>query len=938
MKYIIFSDIHLHNYSGGVDPDTRMSKRLLIQKSILQQVIDLAIQEDAILLFGGDLVHAVGNVPVEVLNVIHWFFEEIKKCGIKFYAVEGNHDQVIRKNCSTWHSVLSPFQNREQRNDELSLIERGIRFVDYDRIEDVEEISGYDIVVIHAQPDLINKHKFHMEGVNWKKISKNNKLTFFGHDHTRRELSKYCYVIGSPMQLTMNDVGEDRGCYLVNSEDWSSTFIKLDYPELKRLDKVEAKEETKFEERIKATSFQDILVEWIDREQKPQSYLDLIQKDITDKVQVAKNFFNGRITEIYLQDFMSIEEIKVQIKNGFWLVMGENGTGKSTITGEGIYWILFDATTKNLAKQEIVRDRPTKQKEAIGVLDLVDNKNHYSIHRSSKNGLMIWQNEKNLVDGMTKVQAQEFLEKQILGFDKGTYLASCYFSQEQLLTLAQLGDADTTNLVTNLLGFETYDSLYVQMDLKKKEVTLQLELEEQRSVRLNNEIWKNSEQQKNLKEQIEMLTKQQCSLKSEQSTVTIQIGEFTTLLGNIVVPSVTTEEIDTSILFLEKTKSEISTKLRTLQENGNKIVQVQNRIDKKKIEIESEKRLIEQNISKHEAIISSLKENKCSYCGTILKKDELEKHLSEEQNQISILKASINGVSPLTSGLDKELESLYDQEAENTELISATNEEIVKIEKEIKASQEARNTTLQVFTEANSRKASLTAQIKQLEQRKSSLVNQIAQVNIDAKLVQLKKLENDFDNLDAQKLDIADKKIRLIEHLDIYTFWHNTFSNKGLRTLLLDRFVNEFNSIVKKYCYQVSAGEFIVEFTPTSKIRSGLERNKLGLQVVYKDKLVNYSALSGGEKTRCNLPLCLGLNKWISQKHGLSNGIFGMMIFDELFCFTDTKFRENVAQVLFDEGKSKSIFVIDHSDTLMAYTSDLWLISKENDVTQLQVV
>jgi DNA repair exonuclease SbcCD ATPase subunit len=143
---------------------------------------------------------------------------------------------------------------------------------------------------------------------------------------------------------------------------------------------------------------------------------------------------------------------------------------------------------------------------------------------------------------------------------------------------------------------------------------------------------------------------------------------------------------------------------------------------------------------------------------------------------------------------------------------------------------------------------------------------------------------------------------------------------------------------VKKYCYQVSAGEFIVEFTPTSKIRSGLERNKLGLQVVYKDKLVNYAALSGGEKTRCNLPLCLGLNKWISQKHGLSNGIFGMMIFDELFCFTDTKFRENVAQVLFDEGKTKSIFVIDHSDTLMAYTSDLWLISKQNDITTLQVV
>ena len=84
MKYLVFSDIHLHNYSGGVDPESRISKRLLIQKNILQQIIDLAIQEEAILIFGGDLVHAVGNVPVEVLNVINWFFEEIKRLGIDF--------------------------------------------------------------------------------------------------------------------------------------------------------------------------------------------------------------------------------------------------------------------------------------------------------------------------------------------------------------------------------------------------------------------------------------------------------------------------------------------------------------------------------------------------------------------------------------------------------------------------------------------------------------------------------------------------------------------------------------------------------------------------------------------------------------------------------------------------------------------------------------
>ena len=935
MKFVIFSDLHLHTYSGGVDPETRMSKRLLIQKSILQQVIDLAIQEDAILLFGGDLVHAVGNVPVEVLNVIHWFFEEIKKCGVKFYAVEGNHDQIIRNNCPSTHSILSPFQNREQRNKELVLLKPTIRLVDYDQTDDVEEIRGFDIVIIHAQPDLINKHKFKMEGVNWKKITKNNKFVFFGHDHTRRELSQFCYVIGSPMQLTMNDVGEDRGCYFVDSENWSVTFHKLDYPELKRLEKIESKEEVKFEERIKATSFQDILVEWLDREQKPQSYLDLIQKDITDKVQITKNFFNGKINSIYLKDFLSIDEIKVELKNGFWLVMGENGTGKTTITGEGIYWVLFDSTTKNLSKTEVVRDRPTKQKEAIGELCLVDDKQFYTIRRSSKNGLEVLTDNKNLVDGMTKIQAQEFLEKHILGFDKNTYLASCYFSQEQLLTLAQLGDADTTNLVTNLLGFETYDSLYVMMDLKKKEVTSQLDLLEQSNVKLENEIWKNSEQQKNLKEQIECSLKTQCSLNTEQSAITIQIGELTTLLGNIVVPSVTTEEIDVSLSTLNTAKSEMSTKLRTLQENGQKIIQKQNQIDKEKIKVEAERKAIEKSIANHEVVLESLKENKCIYCGSILKGDELVKHYAEEKAEIILLRASIKDNTP---ELDNQLEKLYDQEAENHDLIVATNAEIVKIENNIKVVQEQRNTTLKLYTEANSRKDSLTAQIKQLEQRGLTLVNQLKNVNINDKLVQLKELEENAIKLLSQKDTIICEKNQLVNSLAIYDFWHNTFSNKGIRTLLLDRFVNEFNSIVKKYCYQVSNGEFVVEFTPTSKIRSGLERNKLGLQVVYKDKMVNYSALSGGEKTRCNLPLCLGLNKWISQKHRLSNGIFGIMILDELFAHLDEKGRDNVADLLNEEGRNKSIFVIDHSDVLVSYTDNLWLVTKENETTKLQVV
>jgi DNA repair exonuclease SbcCD ATPase subunit len=443
-------------------------------------------------------------------------------------------------------------------------------------------------------------------------------------------------------------------------------------------------------------------------------------------------------------------------------------------------------------------------------------------------------------------------------------------------------------------------------------------------------------------------------------------------LGNIVVPSVTTEEIDVSLLTLNSSKTEMSTKQRTLQEDGQKrtqdlrtqlsilqkdlatIIQEQNKIDKEKTSIETTKRLTLENISKHEAIVASLKENKCSYCGTILNKEDLEKHLAEEQAEIYVL---VNKTMPKDNlELDKQLEKLYDQEAQIQELIENINKQIVesdaeikslialnfaeitKIECDIQELQVKKGQAIKEITEANSRKENLTTQIKQLDQRKLTIVNQIQQVNINDKLVQLKELEIELLALNFCLTGNKEKILAFNENKTIYDFWSVAFSNKGIRPLLLDKFVNEFNQIVKPYCYKANNGEFIVEFTPTSKTQGGVERNKLGLQVIEKDKIRNYNSLSGGEKTRINLPLCLGLNKWVSKKFGITNGLLGIIVLDELFAWTDTKFRENVAQLLFEEGQKKSIFVIDHADTLVAYTSDLWLVTKENDITQLQVV
>ena len=65
--------------------------------------------------------------------------------------------------------------------------------------------------------------------------------------------------------------------------------------------------------------------------------------------------------------------------------------------------------------------------------------------------------------------------------------------------------------------------------------------------------------------------------------------------------------------------------------------------------------------------------------------------------------------------------------------------------------------------------------------------------------------------------------------------------------------------------------------------------------------------------------------------------ILGLIVLDELFSFTDEKFRESVAYMLYKEGQNRTIFVIDHSPVLSGYTNNLWYVSKTNDITELQI-
>ena len=90
MPIVVYSDLHLHSWKNfGIDETTLLSRRLLEQKDVLDQIVTIAKEVDAkIAIDVGDTFHQVGHIPVEALNVAHLFFSNMAEAGIENVIID----------------------------------------------------------------------------------------------------------------------------------------------------------------------------------------------------------------------------------------------------------------------------------------------------------------------------------------------------------------------------------------------------------------------------------------------------------------------------------------------------------------------------------------------------------------------------------------------------------------------------------------------------------------------------------------------------------------------------------------------------------------------------------------------------------------------------------------------------------------------------------
>lgn len=967
MKIGLISDTHFSNWKTfGQCHEGQISKRLLKQKENFEQAVSIFKKEKVdFVVFGGDWVHQVGTITNEVLYISSGLIQSLPHS----LFVVGNHDTPVRTAPKEHHILTNTLHefgiNTPKEHSKVFL-------VNYTDEVDYDLVKGYDLVVLHKQPvgAKLGGYTFN-EGVNWRKLAANNKFVAFGHIHQMQKLSENCFIIGSPMHLGFGDEGR-RGIWIVDTEVNKCEFHKLDYPEFITVEKPEQVKDDgnyykvlgsksrmdndnvisvvvpeMFKERIQSQDFTGIIREWLTINNKDETYLELVKDILEEKLSLVKDLYKGKLTKVTIKDFLSVGEVEYEVpENGFTLVAGDsdsfssNGSGKSSIIGESICWALFGETTKGLTGDDVIR---RGEKDCTVTLGLVPG---LTITRSRKNGLEINSHliggvRNDLVDGMRQTDRQEYLEKSILGFDKKVFLASVYFSQENLLMLTKLSDSEKTNMITDLLGFEQYDELQDKVSKKITKFNEDILLREADKIRFEKEQAVKKSELTYLDNGIEDKDRQINDFNKLILDYKLKVKE----LSNQLTLNETIEKIDYDSQILELTNRQevLANKIEVLRETKDSIQQEYNQLYGKvtslKVEVDtigSERQKIERDIEKLKSVKLDVR---CDKCGSMVTEDNITLFIDEKNSKQAELDAELIVVEAellaqegqlnsrsdhLNQLLDKEKVFTREQSDNRPKLLSLTSLKSVQEEKEKELLVRNERTQGEI-NKYESFVKDYSDRLKVFEEEKEKLNNQKTNLSLDIKLIE--------SNIDSINFIIKTSR-RSIEVLE---FWKIAFSPKGIRSVLLDKFCNEINVTVNGYLSTVSGGTMSIMVTPTKSLKSGEERNKIGMNILLEGQEVKYESLSGGEKRRVDLSLIFGLNRWVSEKYSVPSGILGLIILDECFSYLDVSGSEVVAQLLFEEGKDRSIFVIDHSLSLSSYATNIWTVIKQDGISTLRV-
>ena len=244
MKFIFFTDSHFHLFTNYAKPDEGyVNDRFKEQIEALQKVFDIAREEKAKVIFGGDLFHKRNSVDTRVYNKVFETFANNQD--VKVYMVRGNHDAV--SNSLYTDSSIDIFETlpnvevtKTLRSEPLSSKVQLTMCAYGDETEEIKEfIKGsyqegkVNILVGHlgVEGSLTGKGSHRLEGAFGYQdlLPDNYDFILLGHYHRRQYFKNSNHLYGgSLLQQSFSDEQDSNGVHLIDTDKLTTEFIPLD--------------------------------------------------------------------------------------------------------------------------------------------------------------------------------------------------------------------------------------------------------------------------------------------------------------------------------------------------------------------------------------------------------------------------------------------------------------------------------------------------------------------------------------------------------------------------------------------------------------------------------------------------------------------------------------------------------------------------------------
>lgn len=192
-------------------------------------------------------------------------------------------------------------------------------------------------------------------------------------------------------------------------------------------------------------------------------------------------------------------------------------------------------------------------------------------------------------------------------------------------------------------------------------------------------------------------------------------------------------------------------------------------------------------------------------------------------------------------------------------------------------------------------------------------------------------LEEKLRACGASIVELHSEESVLRDGMACAVFWLKGFGREGIPATLLRGFCSAFTAEVNDVLMQLGVG-VSVDLSASMELKSGEVRDRLSYQIKTPTGDSSYKLLSGGEKVRVNLTSMLALNRLSSRQFNIKNGLFGVLVLDEVLSALDEEGCELTHELL---GKflARSIYVISHDQAFRSLFDSVMLVRRTDDIS-----